>query len=161
MTHPTNQPRLCYPLSLSLLISLTACGQEPSDLQQWQQRLAATPATPLSSWPNGIVAHTPYGNDPLTLNLFHPERLHPTEPNQALTFYPLAQLRYVGRISTPSERWAILDTPSGPLLAADGALIGLETWQISQIDATTLTLTSTQSEAQPLQLPLSSATPPS
>lgn len=147
-----------------VLIGLSGCGSEPADLQQWQQALNARPPTPLPAWPNQAHPYALSSDAPTTLALFDPARLRPQNAQEALAFYPLSQLRYVGHIQTPNDLWAIIHTPSGTYLAPTGSLLGLaQAWQIDQITPAALTLTTSTSTAEPRLLPLStpSATPPS
>lgn len=144
---------------MSLALALGGCTHEPADLKAWQHSLNTQTAPPLPAWPN---TEQPYALDhdtPAFLTLFSPEARRPESAEQALVFYPIAQLRYVGHISTPDQGWAVIYTPSGIHLASQGSLLGLEHWSLERIDQAALTLMPRQPDAEPLQLPLSAAPP--
>lgn len=140
-------------LNLGWLFLLLACQADPPSATTSLPSTEA--ALPLQQYPLPTLTEP----DPVTatpFTLFHPQRLMPSNAQQAMAFSPLAQLSYVGYLSTPTQAWALIHSPYGTYSISEGGHLGLQGWQLDHISPKALNLSLPNADTR--QLPLT-ATP--
>lgn len=153
-------PKLARVRTLRLLgitalgLSLSACGHNMSDLQQWVAKEKAQPGghippipavTPYQSY--AYPGHTRNPFDSNVLQRLY-DRAHqskvkvePNRPRQYLEQFPLDSLKMVGTLTDKGVRYGLIQTPDGAIQRVTvGNYMGQHSGKITQVTPTSIKL---------------------
>lgn len=143
-------PAIKLSAGFSLLVSLTACNQDMSDLEQYVQTVKARPAAPIEPIPEikPYVRFIYPGHElnPFDSQILAPEKAPDTDntvmpdPNRVPEFlegFPLDGLRMAGTINQNGALWALIRIPDGAVYRAKaGNYLGKNHGKITKVEET-------------------------